>query len=225
MELEELFPVWKQLTLAQQQQLHKAVLRRTVPKGTLLHNGAADCVGLFVMVSGVLRVFALSEGGKEITLYRLYERDICLFSAACILSSVQFDMQVQAQTDVELLIIPAALYKELMDTSLPVSRYTNELMASRFSEVMWLLDQVLHQRLDSRLAGLLLEEMQVQGTHELHITQEQLAGHLGSAREVVSRMMKYFEQEGAVKSSRGILVILDERRLMDWATGEVPGGR
>ncbi len=134
-------------------------------------------------------------------------------------------MQVQAQTDVELLIIPAALYKELMDTSLPVTRYTNELMASRFSEVMWLLDQVLHQRLDSRLAGLLLEEMQVQGTHELHITQEQLAGHLGSAREVVSRMMKYFEQEGAVKSSRGILVILDERRLMDWATGEVPGGR
>ena len=60
---------------------------------------------------------------------------------------------------------------------------------------------------------------------QLHITQEQLAGHLGSAREVVSRMMKYFEQEGAVKSSRGILVILDERRLMDWATGEVPGGR
>lgn len=79
MELEELFPVWKQLTLAQQQQLHKSVLRRTVPKGTLLHNGAADCVGLFVMVSGVLRVFAMSEGGKEITLYRLYERDICLF--------------------------------------------------------------------------------------------------------------------------------------------------
>lgn len=68
-------------------------MQRTAPKGTLLHNGSADCVGLFVVLDGVLRVFAQSEGGKEITLYRLLDRDICLFSAACILSSVQFDMR------------------------------------------------------------------------------------------------------------------------------------
>lgn len=89
-------------------------MQRTAPKGTLLHNGSADCVGLFVVLDGVLRVFAQSEGGKEITLYRLLERDICLFSAACILSSVQFDMQVQAETDTNFLVIPAPVYKTLM---------------------------------------------------------------------------------------------------------------
>lgn len=219
MPLEELWPVWKDLTPAQRQRLTDTAERRTAAKGTRLHTGAADCVGLFVVLSGVLRVFALSDGGKEITLYRLFDRDICLFSAACILSSIPFDMLVQAETNVELLVIPAPVYKALMNESLPVAQYTNQLMASRFSEVMWLLDSILHQRLDSRLAALLLEEKQVQGSAQLHITQEQLAGHLGSAREVVSRMMKYFEQEGAVEASRGTLLLRDEEKLAAWAAG------
>lgn len=156
-------------------------MQRTAPKGTLLHNGSADCVGLFVVLDGVLRVFAQSEGGKEITLYRLLERDICLFSAACILSSVQFDMQVQAETDTNFLVIPAPVYKTLMQESLPVANFTNQLMASRFTEVMWLLDQILSKSFDARLAAFLLEEAGVRQSTELPLTHEQIAGHLGTA--------------------------------------------
>ena len=194
-------------------------MQRTAPKGTLLHNGSADCVGLFVVLDGVLRVFAQSEGGKEITLYRLLERDICLFSAACILSSVQFDMQVQAETDTNFLVIPAPVYKTLMQESLPVANFTNQLMASRFTEVMWLLDQILSKSFDARLAAFLLEEAGVRQSTELPLTHEQIAGHLGTAREVVSRMLKYFEREGAVELFRGGLRLTDAGRLENWAQG------
>ena len=188
-------------------------MRREAPKGTLLHNGSADCVGLFVVLDGVLRVFAQSEGGKEITLYRLLERDICLFSAACILSSVQFDMQVQAETDTNFLVIPAPVYKTLMHESLPVANFTNQLMASRFTEVMWLLDQILSKSFDARLAAFLLEESTLEGDSTLKLTHEIIANHLGTAREVVTRMLRYFQSEGMVKLARGTVEITDEEKL------------
>lgn len=217
MELKELLPFWGQLDTRQQQTLERAAQHRRVAKGTLLHNGEADCVGLFVVCGGVLRVFAQSEEGKEITLYRLYERDICLFSAACVLSSIQFDLQVTAETDTELFVIPSPVYKKLLEEALPVSRYTNELMASRFSDVMWLLDQILHRRFDARLAAALLEEADVQQTKNLQVTHEQLAAHLGSAREVVTRMLRYFQQEGTVSLSRGGIALTECEKLEQWA--------
>lgn len=218
-QLKDLLPIWDQLTASQRRMLTDSAVRHSAPKGTLLHNGSADCVGLFVVLDGVLRVFAQSEGGKEITLYRLLERDICLFSAACILSSVQFDMQVQAETDAHFLVIPAPVYKALMHESLPAANFTNQLMASRFTEVMWLLDQILSKSFDARLAAFLLEEAGLRQSTELLLTHEQIAGHLGTAREVVSRMLKYFESEGAVELFRGGLRLKDAGRLEDWARG------
>jgi len=100
-----------------------------------------------------------------------------------------------------------------MDSSFAVAHYTNELMASRFSDVMWLIDQVMNRRLDSRLAALLIEEEQLVGSNTLDITHEQLAKHLGSAREVVTRMLKYLHSEGLVELKRGRVNILDEQRL------------
>ena len=142
-----------------------------------------------------------------------------MFSAACILSSVQFDMQVQAETDTNFLVIPAPVYKTLMQESLPVANFTNQLMASRFTEVMWLLDQILSKSFDARLAAFLLEEAGVRQSTELPLTHEQIAGHLGTAREVVSRMLKYFESEGAVELFRGGLRLTDAGRLENWAQG------
>lgn len=191
------------------------------PRGAVLHNGSEDCVGLFLVLKGQLRAYIVSDEGREITLYRLLERDMCLFSAACMMNSIQFDITISAERESEVLHIPTKAYQALMLQSAPVANYTNELMASRFTDVMWLLDQILYKRLDARLAAFLLEESGLDDTKELRLTHEVIAHHLGSAREVVTRMLKYFQAEGVVALSRGGVAILDERKLAHLAKGSL----
>lgn len=221
MDISEFFPFWKQLTGAQQKLLRSSCREHILKKGAVIHNGSDDCVGLLLVLSGQLRVFVISDEGREITLYRLFERDMCLFSASCIMSSIQFDLLVQAWEDTRLLIIPASVYQQLLDSSLPVAKYTNELMASRFSDVMWLLDQVMNKSLDSRLAAFLTEECTLYATTVLKTTHEQIAHHLGSAREVVTRMLKYFQSEGLVALSRGTIKITSMEKLRSLAAGSM----
>lgn len=207
--LKDYFPFWNKLTPDEQSRLSAAAAVRYCPAGTILQAGTDDCIGLVLVTRGRLRVYISSEEGKEITLYRLLERDMCLFSASCMMNNIQFDISVQAEEDTDFIIISPGVYKELMDTSLPVARYTNELMSSRFSDVMWLMDQVLNKRLDSRLAALLLEEAELSGSNVLTLTHEQLGSHLGTAREVVTRMLKYFQSEGLVRLARGSIELID----------------
>ncbi|WP_293010232.1 MULTISPECIES: Crp/Fnr family transcriptional regulator [unclassified Oscillibacter] len=213
MELEEYFPVWKELTERERALLAGAAVRRFAPKGTLLHAGAADCVGLMIVRSGQLRAFILSDEGKEITIYRLFERDMCLFSASCIMKNIQFDIAVEAEKDAELWVIPSDVYKRLSDGSLAVANYTNQLMAARFSEVMWLVEQIMWKSFDKRLAEFLLAESTLDGGDVLRITHDKIAAHLGTAREVVTRMLRYFQSEGMVSLSRGAVELTDRDRL------------
>ena len=221
MEWKEYLPFWKDLNEIQKLKLERSVSRRRAAKGTLLHSGSGDCVGLFLIMHGMLRAYLVSEEGREVTLYRLLERDICLFSASCMLSSIDFDIYVEAEQDTGFYHIPTEVYHSLMQDSLAVSQYTNELMASRFSDVMWLLDQVLYKKLDSRLAAFLLEESRLRGSSELRLTHEDIAQHLGSAREVVTRMLKYLSGEGLVSLSRGSVTVADAGRLSELAAASL----
>ena len=213
MELRDFFPIWNQLASGQQEMLIKSTIRRTIPKGTLLHSGSMDCTGLLLVQHGQLRAYILSEEGREITLYRLLEGDICLFSASCMMRSIQFEVMIEAEKDTELWIIPADSYKSVMDQSAPLANFTNEVMAGRFSEVMWLLEQILWKRFDQRLAGFLLEESALEGTDVLKITHETIGSHLGNPREVVTRMLRYFQNEGLVKLSRGTVEITNRAAM------------
>lgn len=206
-------PFWRRLTKSQQDMLQAVVREQSYKKGTLLHSGSADCNGLFLVTGGQLRAYTISDEGKELTLYRLLEREMCLFSASCIMNDIQFDVMVAAEEDTTVLHIPADAYKQLMCESLAVVTYTNQLLSSRFSDVMWLMDQTLNKKLDARLAALLLEEGELRGNDILTITHEQLGNHLGSAREVVTRMLKYFQNEGLVQLGRGSIRLLDKTRL------------
>lgn len=206
-------PVWDKLDKIQQNKLLSSAVVRSIHKGKMLHNGSADCTGLILVLSGQLRAFATSEDGREITLYRLFERDICLFSASCIMNSIQFDITVTAEKDTEFLLIPSDIYKEIMEISAPLSNYTNEIMASRFSDVMWLVEQVMWKSFDKRLADFLLNEANIEGTNTLKITHEAIGNHLGNPREVVTRMLKYFTNEGLVSLSRGTIEIKNKDGL------------
>lgn len=213
MDFAEYFPIWEKLTPSQQQRLLAAAQPMAVKAGTVLHNGSMDCLGLLVIRTGQLRVYILSDEGREITLYRLFERDICLFSSACVLRDIQFEVTVEAEKDSQVWVIPANLFQQLMEESTAVANFANQLISARFTEVMWLLEQILWQRLDCRLAAFLLEESALEGTPVLKLTHEKIAGHLGTAREVVTRMLRYFQSEGMVRLTRGTVELLDRRRL------------
>lgn len=137
--------------------------------------------------------------------------------APCVLHSIRFDVTIVAEQDAQLWLIPAEVYQNLMEQSAAVANVTNEIMGRRFSEVMWLLEQILWQSMDRRLAALLLEERALNGTATLKITHEALANHLGTAREVVTRMLRYFQSEGLVRLSRGSVELLDAEALQKLA--------
>lgn len=213
MELKDFLPVWNKLEENQQRILTESAFERKYLKGDILHNGNYECQGLFCVRSGQIRAFIVSSEGREITLYRLFERDICLFSASCILNSIQFSVIISAEKDSEITVIPSDVYKEIMKTSAPLANYTNEILASRFSEVMWLIDQIMWKSFDKRLAAFLKEESVIENSLSLRITHETIGNHLGSPREVVTRMLKYFASEGIVKLSRGVINIIDPPAL------------
>ena len=213
MDFSQYFPIWNKLTDDQRQRISQRVMRREVKKGTLLHDGSNECTGLLLVRSGQLRAYILSDEGREITIYRLFDRDMCLFSASCIMRSIQFDITVEAEKDTELWLIPPDVYQSVMNESAAVANYTNEVMASRFSEVMWLMEQIMWKSFDKRLAAFLLEECNLEGSNTLAITHEKIANHMGTAREVVTRMLRYFQSEGMVRLNRGTIEITNEKKL------------
>lgn len=213
MDFSNYFPMWNKLTPKQQSLLSQSAQFRSVPKGTILHNGDKDCMGLILIHTGQLRAYILSDEGREVSLYRLFEMDICLFSASCMMRNIQFDMIIEAEKDTEFWVIPTNIYKNLMDESAALANYTNEIMGSRFSEVMWLIEQIMWKSFDQRLAAFLAEEMSIENSQTLKITHEKIANHLGTAREVVTRMLRYFQDEGMIKLTRGTIEILDVKKL------------
>lgn len=213
MDFAEAFPLWNALNEAQQGRLQAAVALKRVVKGTIIHNGSADCTGLLLIKAGQLRAFMLSEDGREITIYRLFDMDICLFSAACMMRNIQFDITIEAEKDSDIWVVPADVYMQIMKESAPVANYTNEIMAGRFSEVMWLIEQIMWKRQDARLAAFLVEESRLEQSSVLKITHERIAAHLGTAREVITRMLRYFQSEGMLRLSRGSIELTDVKRL------------
>ena len=213
MEFAAYLPFWDKLTEEQQQRIAGVVEFRKVKKGTHIHDSSAECLGLVAVRSGQLRAYILSEDGREITISRLFEYDVSLLSASCVMPDMQFNVMIEAEKDTEFWSIPACLFKNLTDESLAVSNYSRSLLSGNFSELMWLMEQIMFKSFDKRLAGFLLEEAQLESSDTLYITHEKIASHLGTAREVVTRMLRYFQSEGMVKLTRGAIEITDQKKL------------
>ena len=213
MSFSDYFPIWGKMTPEHKQRLTDSAEFLKVKAGTVVHNGSMDCLGLLLIQSGQLRVYTLSSEGREITLYRLFDHDICLFSASCVMPNIQFEVIIEAEKDAEMWVLPSCLFKDLMEESAVVANYANQLISSRFSEVMWLMEQIMWKSFDKRLASFLLEESVLEASTSLKITHEKIANHMGTAREVVTRMLRYFQSEGMVKLTRGTVEIVDEAAL------------
>ena len=219
MDFAQYFPIWDKMTADQQQRLASVTEFHKVKSGTVLHDGGPDCLGMLLVRNGQLRAYILSEEGREVTISRFFEMDICLFSASCVMSNMHFDVFIEAEKDTELWVIPACLYQNLMDESIVIANYSHNLITSHFSDVMWLMEQIMWKSFDKRLAAFLLEESQLEGTTSLKITHEKIANHMGTAREVVTRMLRYFQNEGLVKLTRGSVIVEDRKKLRSISEG------
>ena len=207
------FPIWNKLNPGQQERISAVSQYQKIKSGTVLHDGSPECLGMLLVKSGQLRAYILSDEGREVTICRFFEMDICLFSAACVMPNMQLNIIVEAEKDSEIWVVPACLYKNLMDESLPIANYSHDLITNHFSDVMWLMEQIMWKSFDKRLAAFLLEESNLEGCDCLKITHEKIANHMGTAREVVTRMLRYFQSEGMVRLTRGTVEIADRKAL------------
>ena len=217
MEYADYLPFWSKLTKDQQERITNVIEFRQIKKGTHIHDSSADCLGLIAVRSGQLRAYILSADGREITISRMTQYDVSLLSASCVMPDMQFNVMIEAEKDSEFWSIPACLFKNLVDESLAVSNYSRNLLSGNFSELMWLMEQIMWKSFDKRLAAFLLEETQLEESDILRITHEKIANHMGTAREVVTRMLRYFQSEEMVRLTRGTIEITDRDRLEDLA--------
>lgn len=211
--LESALSFFPHLSSAEKNLLLQNTAAVSYKKGSSIHRADYKCLGLLLVKSGSLRVYIMSEDGREITLYRIYPGELCILSASCVLSSITFDVYIDAVEDSQVLQVSSSVISLLMHDNIYVEAFANKAAAERFSDVMWAMQQILFMSFDRRLAIFLLDESASLGTDELKLTHEQIARLMGSAREVVTRMLKYFSQEGYVELSRGAVRLTDKSAL------------
>ena len=212
---EDYFDFWEKLTPEQKEFVCQNAVTIKYEKGTAVHRGCNDCIGILLLKSGQLRTYMLSEDGREITLYRLFRGDTCILSASCILKNITFDVFIDAEEETEVLLINSAAFRKLSEENVYVECFSYRLTTQRFSDVMWAMQQILFMSFDRRMAIFLLDEVAKTGGDSVKMTQEQMAKYMGSAREVVSRMLGYFASEGLVELFRGGVRILDKKALRE----------
>ena len=211
--LQNSLPFWSKLSPDETALLYSGSRSIHFSKGQSLYRGDMECAGVLIMKSGSIRVYITSEEGREITLYLLEAGDICIFSASCVLESIDFDVSIDAKSDCDILQINSSVFSSISSKNVYVELFSYKLATERFSDVMWAMQQILFTSFDKRLARFLIEESERSDSPDISMTHEQIAKYLGSAREVVSKMLKYFSLEGYVSLSRGGIHILNKNAL------------
>lgn len=218
LQLKKSLSFFNNLNLSDQQKMENASNVFHYAKGDIIHSGLNQCNGVIVVASGTLRAYLLNEDGKEVTLYKLTSGDVCVLSASCIINNISFEVFISAETDAELIVIDTKVYNNLKETSLEVEQFTNNILNQRFSDTIWAVEKILFLSFDKRLALFLLEQSELEKSHTLNITHSQIANNIASAREVVTRMLNYFEQENLLKLYKGKIEMIDLKKLRDIAT-------
>lgn len=208
----EVFPFWNEIPDKDKDFICHNSNVFVYPKGKNIHDGS-ECSGVVIVRSGSLRLYLMSDEGKEVTLYRLHSKDVCMLSASCVLDTITFDVFLDVEEDSECCVISGSAFAAAANRNPNFKIFALETAVSRFSDVMWVMQQILFMSMDKRLAIFLSDESARTNSDIINLTHGQIALYIGSAREVVSRMLKYFSNEGIVEVSRGGIRILDKKRL------------
>lgn len=211
--LEKIFPFWKELQPTEKAIVEENVRVEKYEKGTVINRTNEECKGLMAVRSGQLRTYILSEEGREVTLFRVQEEEICVLSASCLMDSIIFDVLIEAMEQTEVMIIPSSVLHQIKEKNPYVELYLYKTATEKFSDVMWTMQQILFLRIDQRVATFIWDEMQRRKSMTLEITHDEIARYIGSAREVVTKVLKYLAQEKIVELKRGKIEILNKEKL------------
>lgn len=217
--LSQTLDYWNKISEVEQKELIANVKPVKYSAGESIHNTVNNCAGMFLVVSGELRTYILSDTGKEFTLFRLQKGGVCILSASCIFENITFDVFIDAETDCELLLINSQVLSRLHKQNPLIENHSLKLAIDRFSAVVKAMERMLFLTLERRLSVFLLGEAKKNKSADITLTHEQIAKYIGSAREVVSRTIKGFEKEGIVKLFRGGVRITDFNKLEALADG------
>jgi CRP/FNR family transcriptional regulator len=167
--------------------------------------------GIALLVSGVVRVYKIGENGREITLYRFGLGESCILTANAILKQIDFPAIASVEQEAEAVMIPAAVFRDWVRRHDLWSDFVFDLLSQRLTSLIMIVDEVAFRRLDVRIAALLLQRSQTR--NPVRITHQEIASELGSSREVISRLLEDFSEQGLIRSGRGEVQVLDEKGL------------
>ena len=213
---EVLFPFWTQLTDTEKELIKQAVYVEKYDKGMMMHRTDGSCKGLMTVLSGQLRTYILSEEGREVTLFRVNEEEVCVLSASCLMDTITFDVLIEATEDTEVLVLPAAVLNQVVQQNPYIELFLYKSATEKFSDVMWTMQQILFLKIDQRVAQFLWDEMVQKNSMTLSITHDEIARYIGSAREVVTKVLKYMVKEGTLELKRGTIMVLDKEKLRSY---------
>ncbi len=205
----EVFPFWDHLTEEEKRLVADRTSVRRFETEQIISSSDTSCMGMVTVLKGGIRVSLLSDEGREITLYRLAEKECCVTTASCVIRQITFETVVTAIAETELLVIPSDVCLHLSDTNIYVRAFVFETETERFSQAIWVIQELLFRRFDQRLAAYLISEYEKRGTPDLVMTQEEAAREVNSAREVVARMLRQFAADGLVEVKRGHILLRD----------------
>ncbi|MBE6594880.1 MAG: Crp/Fnr family transcriptional regulator [Ruminococcaceae bacterium] len=212
--MEKTLPVLGDMQQNERELLLKNAVSRSFPAGTVMETGAEQCLGLMLIERGELRLYMMSEEGREVTLLRFHSGDLSVISAACVLKQLYMDALIVAEEDTRVKVVSLTVLNRLMEENIHLRCYLYELMMQHLSEALGAVEQVVFQSLSRRLSGFLVAECRRTGSDTVYLTHEQIAKYLGSAREAVARMMKRFATAGLVEMRRGAVHVLDAEGLI-----------
>lgn len=213
---EMIFPFWEKLSDAEKNQIKQSVYVESYPKGMLMHRTEDSCKGLMTVLSGQLRTYILSEEGREVTLFRVNADEVCVLSASCLMDTITFDVLIEATEDTEVLVLPAAILNQVVQQNPYIELFLYKSATEKFSDVMWTMQQILFLKIDQRVAQFLWDEMVQKNSMTLSITHDEIARYIGSAREVVTKVLKYMVKEGALELKRGTITVLNKELLRSY---------
>jgi CRP/FNR family transcriptional regulator, anaerobic regulatory protein len=204
----QLFPVFQKLPAAAVEEILRGVAQRQAPAGAILFEAASPCTGFPMLLEGSVRVVKTAPNGREVQLYRITPGESCLLSSSCLLGGSPYSATGIAETAVTLLALPPALFHRLLAEHKPFRDYVFSLFSERLADLMSLVEAVAFQKLDQRLAALLLRKGEV-----VRATHQGLADELGSVREMVSRLLSNFQDRGWVALAREQIRVTDAAAL------------
>lgn len=210
---EELFPFWEKLSDIEKDLIEQTTYTETYNKGMLMHRTEDSCKGLMTILSGQLRTYILSEEGREVTLFRVNAGEVCVLSASCLMDTITFDVLIEATEDTEVLVLPTTTLNHIVQQNPYIELFLYKSATEKFSDVMWTMQQILFLKIDQRVAQFLWDEMVQKNSMTLSITHDEIAKNIGSAREVVTKVLKYMVKENVLELKRGTITILDKEKL------------